>query len=90
MGTFFSFCFISSYGGGIDVVGYVYCSKLRQTHRDEQRLMEKQVRSFQPTYDLKAWHGPWSAHFYPLWYMSKPHQRPWPISNGDITSFSSF
>lgn len=27
MGVFFSFCFISFYGGGIDVVGYVYCSK---------------------------------------------------------------
>ena len=26
MGVFFSFCFISFYGGGIDVVGYVYCS----------------------------------------------------------------
>jgi hypothetical protein len=25
MGVFFSFCFISFYGGGIDVVGYVYC-----------------------------------------------------------------
>jgi hypothetical protein len=29
MGVFFSFCFISFYGGGIDVVGYVYCSKLQ-------------------------------------------------------------
>jgi hypothetical protein len=29
MGVFFSFCFISFYGGGIDVVGYVYCSKFR-------------------------------------------------------------
>ena len=27
MGVFFSFCFISFYGGGIDVVGYVYCCK---------------------------------------------------------------
>lgn len=27
MGVFFSFCFISFYGGGIDVVGYVYCSE---------------------------------------------------------------
>ena len=27
MGVFFSFCFISFYGGGLDVVGYVYCSK---------------------------------------------------------------
>jgi hypothetical protein len=29
MGTFFSFCFIASYGGGIDVVGYVYCSEYK-------------------------------------------------------------
>lgn len=28
MGVFFSFCFIAFYGGGIDVVGYVYCCKL--------------------------------------------------------------
>lgn len=27
MGVLFSFCFITFYGGGIDVVGYVYCSK---------------------------------------------------------------
>ena len=27
MGVFFSFCFISFYGGGIDVVGYVYCGE---------------------------------------------------------------
>jgi hypothetical protein len=27
MGVFFSFCFIAFYGGGIDVVGYVYCCK---------------------------------------------------------------
>ena len=26
MGVFFTFCFISFYGGGIDVVSYVYCS----------------------------------------------------------------
>lgn len=29
MGVFFSFCFISFYGGGVDVVGYVYCSKYK-------------------------------------------------------------
>jgi len=29
MGVFFSFCFITFYGGGIDVVGYVYCSKFK-------------------------------------------------------------
>lgn len=29
MGVFFSFCFISFYGGGLDVVGYVYCSKYK-------------------------------------------------------------
>ena len=27
LGVFFSFCFISFYGGGIDVTGYVYCCK---------------------------------------------------------------
>jgi hypothetical protein len=27
MGVFFSFCFITFYGGGLDVVGYVYCSE---------------------------------------------------------------
>ena len=27
MGVVFSFFFISFYGGGIDVVGYVYCSE---------------------------------------------------------------
>ncbi|KAK7900645.1 hypothetical protein LTR67_002928 [Exophiala xenobiotica] len=32
MGVFFSFCFISFYGGGIDVVGYVYCSEIFPTH----------------------------------------------------------
>ncbi|OQU93801.1 hypothetical protein CLAIMM_00268 [Cladophialophora immunda] len=31
MGVFFSFCFISFYGGGIDVVGYVYCSEIFPT-----------------------------------------------------------
>jgi hypothetical protein len=31
MGVFFSFCFITFYGGGIDVVGYVYCSKYNKT-----------------------------------------------------------
>ena len=31
MGVFFSFCFISFYGGGIDVVGYVYCCSLPQS-----------------------------------------------------------
>jgi hypothetical protein len=29
LGVFFSFCFISFYGGGIDVVGYVYCSNFQ-------------------------------------------------------------
>lgn len=27
LGVFFTFCFISFYGGGIDVTSYVYCSK---------------------------------------------------------------
>ena len=27
MGVVFSFCFITFYGAGIDVVGYVYCSE---------------------------------------------------------------
>lgn len=27
LGVFFTFCFISFYGGGIDVVSYVYCSE---------------------------------------------------------------
>ncbi|ETI26159.1 hypothetical protein G647_02936 [Cladophialophora carrionii CBS 160.54] len=31
MGVFFSFCFITFYGGGIDVVGYVYCSEIFPT-----------------------------------------------------------
>jgi hypothetical protein len=37
MGVFFSFWFITFYGGGIDVVGYVYCSeyKIRVTARIE-------------------------------------------------------
>ncbi|KAJ6115470.1 hypothetical protein N7486_001248 [Penicillium sp. IBT 16267x] len=32
MGVLFSFCFIIFYGGGIDVVGYVYCSEIFPTH----------------------------------------------------------
>jgi len=32
MGVFFSFCFITFYSGGIDVVGYVYCSEIFPTH----------------------------------------------------------
>lgn len=31
MGVFFSYCFILFYGGGIDVVGYVYCSRHRHS-----------------------------------------------------------
>jgi len=27
MGVFFTFCFISFYGGGCDTTSYVYCSK---------------------------------------------------------------
>jgi hypothetical protein len=40
-GVFFSFCFITFYGGGIDVVGYVYCSKLKNApppRNDELKL----------------------------------------------------
>ena len=35
MGVFFSFCFISFYGGGIDVVGYVYCCEFLRFRRAE-------------------------------------------------------
>ncbi len=37
MGVFFSFCFITFYGGGIDVVGYVYCSKSRKGAAKEKK-----------------------------------------------------
>jgi hypothetical protein len=39
MGVLFSFCFISFYGGGIDVVGYVYCSKPKADLDDVSVLM---------------------------------------------------
>lgn len=56
MGVFFSFCFIAFYGGGIDVVGYVYCCKFgsqiaRGTHHS---LTWTQPRSSPPTSDPKV------------------------------------
>jgi hypothetical protein len=39
MGILFSFGFISFYGGGIDVVGYVYCSKPKTDLDDVSVLM---------------------------------------------------
>ena len=65
MGVFFSFCFISCYGGGLDVVGYVYCSKFRPLPL-EFHNNGCQVKYFQRTYVLKVWRGPLSAHFYLL------------------------
>lgn len=46
MGVFFSFCFISFYGGGIDVVGYVYCCEylsLLRSNPDESRFCPVKV-----------------------------------------------
>lgn len=46
MGVFFSFCFISFYGGGIDVVGYVYCCKsARSPDYDPQAPINSDVES---------------------------------------------
>ena len=49
MGVFFSFCFISFYGGGIDVVGYVYCSEIFPTHIRPQGVAWSLVGTFLST-----------------------------------------
>lgn len=56
MGVFFSFCFISFYGGGIDVVGYVYCSK-SMLQFGGTSLTWLQARSFQPIFARRVLHG---------------------------------
>ncbi|MCJ1303989.1 hypothetical protein MMC08_006800 [Hypocenomyce scalaris] len=49
MGVFFSFCFISCYGGGLDVVGYVYCSEIFPTHIRSQGVAWSLVGTFLST-----------------------------------------
>src|SRR6266536_1905485 len=49
MGVFFTFCFITFYGGGIDVVGYVYCSEIFPTHIRSQGVAWSLVGTFLST-----------------------------------------
>ncbi|KAK5148110.1 hypothetical protein LTR04_000705 [Oleoguttula sp. CCFEE 6159] len=49
MGVFFTFCFISFYGGGIDVVGYIYCSEIFPTHIRSQGVAWSLVGTFLST-----------------------------------------
>jgi len=49
MGVVFSFFFISFYGGGIDVVGYVYCSEIFPTHIRSQGVAWSLVGTFLAT-----------------------------------------
>ena len=49
MGVFFTFCFISFYGGGIDVVSYVYCSEIFPTHIRSQGMAWSIVGTFLST-----------------------------------------
>ena len=58
MGVFFSFCFISFYGGGIDVVGYVYCCEFLR--KPQGPVTDSSQRKFSLLiFGLKAWHGHW-------------------------------
>lgn len=61
MGVFFTFCFITFYGGGIDVVSYVYCSTLPPRFDYAVWLTEFKVKSIRLSSGLRAWHGPSSA-----------------------------
>lgn len=49
LGVFFTFCFISFYGGGIDVVSYVYCSEIFPTHIRSQGMAWSIVGTFLST-----------------------------------------
>ncbi|KAK2806789.1 hypothetical protein FQN50_005651 [Emmonsiellopsis sp. PD_5] len=49
MGVFFTFCFISFYGGGIDAPGYVYCSEIFPTHIRSQGVAWSLVGTFLST-----------------------------------------
>lgn len=49
MGVFFTFCFITFYGGGIDVVSYVYCSEIFPTHIRSQGMAWAIVGTFLST-----------------------------------------
>ena len=48
-GVLFVFCFIAFYGGGIDVVSYVYCSEIFPTHIRSQGMAWSIVGTFLST-----------------------------------------
>ena len=49
MGVFFTFCFISFYGGGCDTTSYVYCSEIFPTHIRSQGMAWSIVGTFLST-----------------------------------------
>lgn len=94
MGVFFTFCFISFYGGGCDTTSYVYCStsplrtKSHLHTRKTNLITYPQVKSSPPTSAPKAWPGPSSAPSCPPSSTSKQPPPPSPAFSGNTTSFS--